>query len=173
MRILKRVVFTIGIIIAVVLVVSLFLPSKYKVERSATIDAPPDSVFVLLADLKNWPQWSPWQKADPEMKITYSPNTFGPGAWQEWDGEDGEGKLTILAVMPPSMVKYEFEMKDFGDKQTGTFIITPKGKATKVVWRMDIDAGMNPVDKFLGLMMDGFVGPDFEEGLKNLQEAAK
>lgn len=173
MKILKRVAFALGIIIALLLLVSLFLPSTFKVERSATINAQPDSVYALIADLKNWPQWSPWQKADATMKMTYSANTYGVGAWQEWQGKDGDGKLTILAAEQPKMVKYEFAMKDWGNASTGTLNLTPEGNATKVVWAMEGDMGMNPIDKYFGLMMDKFVGPDFEKGLKNLEEAAK
>jgi len=31
------------------------------------------------------------------------------------------------------------------------------------------DMGLNPVGRWMGLMMDGWIGPDFETGLGNLK----
>ena len=39
---------------------------------------------------------------------------------------------------------------------------------TNVKWVMEGDMGNNPIKKYFGLMMDKMMGPDFENGLKNL-----
>jgi hypothetical protein len=172
MKILKRVLLTVGIIIGLFLVVSLFLPSTYEVKREGTVKAPTDSVFMWVADLKNWNTWSPWHQADPGMKVTYSSATLGPGSSMQWTSESqGNGKLTFKSLVPPSQAMYELDMGE-GMVSTGKFLLTPDGNNTKVTWSMNGDVGMNPMYKFFLLFIDGMVGPDFEKGITNLQKRA-
>jgi carbon monoxide dehydrogenase subunit G len=172
MKILKRVLLTLGIILGLLLVVSLFLPSKYEVKREGTVKAPADSVFMWVADLKNWQAWSPWHQADPGMKITYSPTTIGPGAFMQWASESqGNGTLTFKSIVPPGEASYELDMGE-GMASTGKFMLIPQGNETKVIWTMGGDVGMNPLYKYVVLFMDDFVGPDFEKGINNLQKRA-
>ena len=37
------------------------------VQRSTTIDASPDAVYVHLVDFRQWAAWSPWDEMDPDM----------------------------------------------------------------------------------------------------------
>jgi carbon monoxide dehydrogenase subunit G len=173
MKILKRVLLTLGIIIGLVLVVSLFLPSTYEVKREGTVKAPTDSVFLWVADLKNWPAWSPWHNADPSMKITYSASTLGVGSYMQWTSEkNGNGKLTFKSLVPPGEATYELEMGE-GMASTGKFKLIEEGLNTKLIWTMSGNVGMNPIYKYLLLFMDKFVGPDFEKGIENLKKLAK
>ncbi|UPT66652.1 MAG: SRPBCC family protein [Sphingobacteriales bacterium JAD_PAG50586_3] len=171
MKILKRVLLTVGIIIGLLLVVSLFLPSTYEIKREGTIKAPTDTVFMWVADLKNWNGWSPWNQADPKMKITYSAETIGTGSSMQWASESqGNGKLTIKSLMPPTEATYELDME--GMVSTGKFSLAPDAAGTKLIWSMSGDVGMNPLYKFFIPFMDGMVGPDFEKGINNLQKRA-
>lgn len=171
MKLLKRILLILGILIGLLLVVSLFLPSTYEIKREGTVKAPTDSVFIWVADLKNWSTWSPWHKADPGMKVTYSAATFGPGSFMEWTSESqGNGKLTFKSFIPPSEATYELELE--GMVSTGKFSLLPDATGTKVVWSMSGDVGMNPLYKFFMPFMDGMIGPDFEKGINNLQKRA-
>ncbi|UKJ05992.1 hypothetical protein [Solitalea lacus] len=58
MKILKKLFLGIIAILVLLVVVSLFLPSTYKVERSAVIKAPVAKVFNEFNDLNNWPNWN-------------------------------------------------------------------------------------------------------------------
>ena len=40
-------------------------PSEVRVERTATIAAPPAVVFAQVNDFHKWEAWSPWAKLDP------------------------------------------------------------------------------------------------------------
>lgn len=163
----------VGIIIGLLLVVSIFLPSQYHIKRSATINAPPDSVFAQIANLKNWPAWSYWHSSDPNTTTTFSPNTTGPGATMEWKSKQhGNGKLVLKSTLPPKQAVYEIMLGDTDFVSTGEFILTPTANGTNIEWTMTGDVGMNPLYKYGVLFMDGLVGPDFEKGLTNLQKAA-
>jgi len=43
----------------------------YAVERSITIDAPPERIYDQIADFRSWPGWSPWEdvEATPASKV--------------------------------------------------------------------------------------------------------
>ena len=170
MRLLKRLLFFTLLLIAVLLIVSLFLPSQVRVERSAVIAAPADRIFEQVNTLTNWEKWSPWHKLDPNMKLQYSGPPSGKGAayaWQSTQRNVGNGTLTIDESTPPQRVGTAMHF-DAGDA-AGSFTFQPLEKNTRVTWVMDSNMGKNPVGKFFGLMMDRMVGPDFERGLNNLK----
>src|SRR6478752_1787110 len=66
--------------IAVVLILAARKPDSFQVTRTATINAPPERVYALIADFKAWSAWSPWEKKDPAMKRTYGGAETGVGA---------------------------------------------------------------------------------------------
>lgn len=68
---LKKLGITLAIAIGLVIAVVSTRPDTFKVERSATIDAPADVVYGLVADFHGWAAWSPWDAMDPAMSKTY------------------------------------------------------------------------------------------------------
>ena len=50
----------------------MLMPSAYKVERVATISAPPAKIYALVADPKAWKRWAIWDVREPDMKVVYS-----------------------------------------------------------------------------------------------------
>ena len=61
-------------------------PDTFRVERSVTIQAPPDKVFALINDFHQWERWSPWENIDPAIRRSYSGAASGKGAVYEWSG---------------------------------------------------------------------------------------
>ena len=51
------------LLIAVLVGVVAMQPSEYRIVRSATIDAPPETVFAQVNDFHAWEAWSPWHAA--------------------------------------------------------------------------------------------------------------
>ena len=39
---------------------------------------------LLVGDLTQWPEWTPWQEMDPKMQTTFGEQTTGVGAHQSW-----------------------------------------------------------------------------------------
>jgi hypothetical protein len=169
----------IGIAVAVVVVLLLGViatrPATFHIERSATVAAKPETTFAFVNNVESRHAWYPWDKLDPAMKRTYSDNKEGVGASYAWAGNDkaGEGKQAITeSVVNQKVVdKLEF-IKPFASTNTVTFTFTPEGDGTKVVWAMD--GSLDFMGKAFSLVMDmdKAVGPDFEQGLKNLNEVA-
>jgi hypothetical protein len=161
--------------IAAVLVFAATKPDIFRVQRSATIKAPPEKLHAQLVDFKGWEAWSPWEKMDPQMKRSFGGAAKGKGATYAWqgDGKVGEGRMEITDVSP-SRVALDLDfVKPFEAHNKVEFALQPKGDATEVVWSM---AG--PVPYFAKIMhvfvdMDRMVGGQFEAGLANLKSLAE
>lgn len=171
MNILKKILMGLIILIAALAVVGMLLPSAYKVERSVVINAPAEIVFDQVNDLQKTEAWSPWK--DPTMKITYGPVTAGKGASSSWESKDmGSGSQTIVESVPNSSVKIFLDFKAMGTANAA-YALAPEGGAVKVTQEMTGDAGMNPVKRYMNLVMDKMLGSMFEKGLAGLKSVSE
>jgi len=172
----------IGIVVVVLIVAAAAVvayastgPDSFHVQRSASIKAPPDRIFPLIADYRNWAQWSPYENRDPEMKRTYSGPPSGKGAKYAWEGNRnvGSGEMEIIDTTPNKiLIKLDF-MRPFEAHNVAEFTLQPQGDATSVTWAMH-----GPVPLFGKVMhmvmdMDKMVGTDFAAGLARLKTAAE
>lgn len=171
MRIVKRLLAAILILVIALVAVSYLLPRDIKVARSIEINAPASEVFAQVNGLKAGADWSPWLKRDPDVQLTYSGPDTGVGSKLEWTSEHpqvGSGKQEIVESIENEKV---LTALDFGDMGTATaaFILIENNGVTTITWDMETDMGMNPIGRYMGLMMDKWVGADYEKGLANLK----
>ncbi|HSS50249.1 MAG TPA: SRPBCC family protein [Thermoanaerobaculia bacterium] len=169
------------LIIVVVLIVALLAlaatrPSKLRVLRKASIKAPPEKIFPLIADFHNWTSWSPWEKKDPALKRTYSGAPSGKGAVYAWEGnrEVGSGRMEITDASSPSRITIQLDfIKPFEGHNVTDFTLQPEGGATTVTW--DMHGPLAYVARIFGIFvnMDKMIGNDFETGLANLKAIAE
>ncbi|MGQ7815079.1 SRPBCC family protein [Metapseudomonas furukawaii] len=151
-------------------------PDHFRIERTASIAAPPEKVFPLINDFQQWPAWSPWEKIDPTLKRSYSGPQAGVGAVYAWQGnnEVGTGRMEITGSQPVSKVeiKLDFQMP-FEAHNTAEFTLNPENGGTRVTWVM---YGPSPYTHRLMQVffdMDDMVGSRFDQGLANLKAAAE
>ncbi len=170
MRVVKRILLGLGAILVLLAVVGLILPSRVRVQRSIVIQAPAEEIFVRVDNLSAWPEWSPWYDAEPDAKYVYSGPEAGKGATVEWEGEIiGTGKQVITESVANSSVETTL---DFGPQGTATSAWTfqeSDDDGTSVTWGFDTDLGMNPISRYFGLMMNRWIGADYEKGLNSLK----
>jgi uncharacterized protein YndB with AHSA1/START domain len=172
----KKITIVIAVLIAAFLLYVATRADTFRVERAASIKAPPEKVFALINDLKGWAAWSPWEKKDPGMKRTFGATTAGKGATYGWDGNKdvGQGSMEITESIPPSRVTLKLDfVSPFEAHNIVAFTLEPKGDVTDVTWAME-----GPVPYFAKIIhvfinMDSMVGKDFEAGLANLKAAAE
>ena len=173
---LKIIAILIGLLVLGVLIFAATKPDTFRVQRSASIKAPPERIFALINDFNAWPTWSPWEKKDPAMKRTLGATATGKGATYAWEGnkEVGQGRMEITEAVPSSKVVLKLDfLKPFEAHNTVDFTLEPKGDSTNVVWAMQ-----GPTPYFVKIVhvfmdMDKMVGKDFEAGLANLKAAAE
>lgn len=172
----KNIVILAVILISAVLMYAATKPDTFRVQRTATIAAPPEKVFGLIQDLHQWTSWSPWEKMDPAMKKTYSGAPLGRGAILEWDGNNdvGTGRMEIVNAVSPSTVAIKLDfLKPFEAHNQAEFTMEGSESATSVTWTMH---GPQPfIMKVMDLLMgmDKMAGKDFETGLANLKQLAE
>jgi uncharacterized protein YndB with AHSA1/START domain len=169
------------LLITVVLIAGILLyaqtrPNTFRVQRSTTINAQPDTVFPLIDDLHAWASWSPWEKKDLAMKKTHSGAPQGKGAVLEWDGNKdvGTGRMEVLESVPASKIVIQLDFfKPFEAHNTAEFTLASNAGSTQVTWAM---FGPQPyMMKIMGLFCspDKVVGKDFEDGLAHLKAIAE
>lgn len=158
-------------LILLLIIVSFFLPREVAVARDIRIDAPAAQVFPHVNSLEATKGWSPWLHKDPSVQLNFTGPETGVGAAMTWASDHpsvGSGSQEIIASTENRSVTTAL---DFGDMGTATaqFTLDPEGDGTKVTWGFVTDTGFNPMARWMGLMMDGWVGPDYEDGLARLK----
>ena len=162
-----------AVLVLLLVLVAFVLPRQYRVERVLVINAKPETVLALVADLRAWKNWGAWQERDPQMKLSYSAQPTGVGAWSAWESKmEGNGKMTIIE-QTVTKVTYQLEFPDVGMKSTGWIELRPQGGGLQAVWVDSGDLGINPMNRWFGLFLDKMIGPDFERGLSNLKKLAE
>jgi hypothetical protein len=169
MKALKRAAFGLLAVVVLFVATAYLLPRHYRVERSAVIRASRETVHAQLADLRAWRNWGVWYDRDPALTSTYSEQQGVAGAWSEWKSQsEGNGKATLTAV-GGDKITYTLEFPAMGMKSTGTFALSAEAGGLRVVWSDEGDLGLNPVRRWLGLLLDRIIGPDVEGGLAKLK----
>jgi uncharacterized protein YndB with AHSA1/START domain len=161
---------------AVVLIGAATRPSAFTVQRSITIDAPPEKIFPLIDDFHNWPRWAPQDQENPLLARTYSGAERGLGAISHWHGigPSGRGQMKIVHSVEPTTVTVQADfVKPFEAHNLNTFTLTPAGTATTVTWTMQ---GIHRYPmKLTGVFtdLDKLMGAHFEAGLETLRAAVQ
>lgn len=171
MRILRTIV--IGIAILAILFVggAYLLPREVSVARSITIDAAAEKIFPQVNSLKATEAWSPWLERDPNVVLTYTGPDSGIGAAMAWASEEpdvGVGTQEIIASVANQSVETALDFGDMG-LATARFTLVEQGTGTELTWGFTTDTGMDPIARWIGLMLDSWVGADYEQGLENLK----
>src|SRR5271170_199491 len=114
-KVFKRILIGVAGTLIVLAIICLLLPRNVHVERSISIDRPASLVFATVDSFQLFPQWSPWQDLDPNMKQTAEGAREGVGAKLVWSGNDkvGSGSDLITAAVPDKSVASDL---DFGSQ---------------------------------------------------------
>lgn len=176
MKIFLIIVAVVVVLVAGVLIYAATRPDTFRIERSASIKAPPEKVFASFEDFKAWQAWSPWERIDPQLKRAYSGTARGKGAAYAWEGDKnvGSGRMEITEAAPGSKIVIRLDfLKPFEAHNTAEFTLERQGEATTVTWAM---YGPSPyMSKLMGVFIniDRMVGGQFEQGLANLKAVAE
>ncbi|NVK86156.1 MAG: SRPBCC family protein [Cytophagia bacterium] len=139
---------------------------KMNVSRSIEIKAPVEAVFSKVNDLNHWISWSPWLILEPEAKVTVRDDA----KYYEWEGKrTGSGHMTIISEKENESLDIDLVfLKPWKSKAKVAFFLKSSGDKTSVTWSME--SSMPFFMFFMTKMMEGFVGMDFERGLKLLKD---
>lgn len=172
MKIIKTVLIVFAVVIGIVLIVSVFLPSKYKVTRETTIAASMDVVFNQVNDFNQMQNWSPWRDYDPGMTISVEGEMGKAGykySWASKNKEVGSGSLTRITTAHGKMISNELSFADYDMKSLNVWTFEQMPEGVKVVWGNEGDIPFLGRIFFMMMDPDKMMGPDFEKGLARLK----
>ncbi len=176
---LKFLIWTVIVLAAVAMLVVAYAatrPNDFSISRSAIINAPPEVVFPLINDLRQFDRWNPFAKADPSIRLEYSGPDNGAGAKSTWDssGSAGKGMLEITGSSAPSQINMLLHMiKPIRARNDIVFAVQTVAGGSNVSWTM---RGKQPlIGKIIStfMSMDRMVGGPFERGLADLKILAE
>ncbi|MDP3682284.1 MAG: SRPBCC family protein [Flavobacterium sp.] len=174
MNIIKKILLGLFAIIVLALLIALFLPKEYAVEREITINKSKDSVFNYIKYLKNQDNFSVWSSKDPAMKKTFTGTDGTVGAIAGWDSKDknvGVGEQEIKKIVEGKRIDFELRFKVPFESTDNAYMITEAISAnqTKVKWGFDGKMPY-PMNLMLPIMnMEEMLGKDLQDGLNNLK----
>lgn len=170
MKILKTMMYVVLVLIALLFIVAIFLPSEYKVERSAEINKPVEMVYGHVSDFNNFREWNPWSPLEPDHSYKVSGDSGMVGQKYHWDGEIiGSGEMIFTELKPYVIIKSDIAF--LAPQQANglvEWVFDGDENKTKVSWSLT-GAADYPLGRYFGIMMDSMLGPDFENGMKNLK----
>lgn len=164
------------LLVVVLVVVITTRPDEFRVTRSAQVSAPAATVFPLVNNLRNWENWSPWAKLDPNATMTFSGPDAGEGAHCTWDGNAkvGAGSQTITESKQEELVRIHLQfVKPMKGESETLITFAPEGDSTLVTWSMY--GKNNFIGKAIGLFMncEKMMGEQLQECLRNLDDHVK
>lgn len=172
---LKKILIAVAIALAVFLALGAALGQDYSVSRTVAVKAELARVHELCGELKNWPEWAPWQKQDPTIQTTFGEKTTGVGAHQSWTGESGDGELTFTRCDPQTGIAYDMNFIDGETKMPAKSAMNykPVEGGVEVEWTMEGSMNMPVVGGYFALLADKMIGPMFDDGLAKLKSVAE
>ncbi len=175
----KKFLAALAIAPAVLIVLGFMLPDKVSMSRSVVIAASPEEIFPLVSDYRSFNRWSPWADRDPET--AYEIVGSGVGQRMTWTSDNpdvGSGSQTLVEIISPNRAVSQLEFTGMG-KATSAIELSAVDGGTRVDWsfetRMRDGAPlvMQPIATYMGFLMKGAIGSDYDKGLARLKRAVE
>jgi uncharacterized membrane protein len=160
-------------LLVLIAVVGLFLDNKVNVSRQIEVNAAPEMIHAYVADLNQWPKWSPWLELDPTIQTTIGNVSSGVGASQSWVGQSGSGALTIVQSHESDGIVYHLTFDGDSTVYVAGLRYASQGDSTLVSWYMTGEMKPIIIGNYFAQLMDGFIGKDFENGLAKLKQVVE
>lgn len=174
MKFIKKLLFVIVALVALVLITALFVKKDYQVTRTVVIDAEVSEVYDYISYLENQQEYAIWQKKDPKTKNT-SKGTDGTvgyiHGWNSSHEEVGVGEQEITKMKLDERIDFALRFKKPMEIESTAFMTTKKKVAgTEVTWAFEGGSPWPFNIFFLFMDMDEVLGPDLQQGLDNLKK---
>ncbi len=174
MKIFKKIGIAIVAIIVLLLIIALFIPKDFSYQKSITISAPIDSVWMHTNSLGALDEWSPWIEYNPNIKTTITGTDGTVGAKASWESKTknvGSGSQTITKIEVPTLFATDLKFNTPYESEAQGFVkLSPEGNKTKVTWGFNSEMPYPFNLMKLTMNMEDAVGKDFGIGLTKLKK---
>lgn len=154
--------------------ISRFFSPKYFIKESITINQPVAQTFAYLSNLKNWEQWSAWNKqTDSTMYWFYNRNFDTLGGRQYLAGElIGHGFIEVVSYKQNQYLGYRMVLREGDMTANGVFEFKPVGaNQTELSWIDSGNVGNNPIKRYMIPIVTANTSQVFKTGLENIRKA--
>jgi hypothetical protein len=142
-----------------------------RLERLASMAAPPAAVMAQLVDPHRWSAWSPWEARGPKARRSYGGPGQGVGASCYWSGGEagGQGRMTVISATPDKValeLELEKPRKSSSDLELA---LAAEGAGTRVsvIVKTEREPGAEPAGSSAG--PDGAFAKDVDSALAQLK----
>jgi hypothetical protein len=132
---------------------------------------PVPAVMDRVADLNNYARWNPWQKKEPDSKMTIKGTPKTPGHSYTWNGKKiGEGSLELRTIDHKYVHFLLTFIRPWKNQANDNWMFEEWGTGeTKVTWQNNGNLPY-PIGRLMGKMLNKGLNKQFEEGLQNLKK---
>lgn len=174
LKFFKKILFACITLVVIVLIVALFIDTKFEVTKEVSVDRSRSEVFNYAKFLKNQETYGVWSKRDTTMKKEYLGVDGNVGCTYKWDSKEenvGKGQQKILEIKDLEKIVFElkFERPWESTSEAQMNFEQTSDSVTKVLWSV---SGEMPYPwNFMTLFMDmeKELGSDLQSGLDNMK----
>lgn len=151
----------------------LMISPDWSVTRAIQVQAPISRIYENVGQFRSWAYWSPWRsEKNPSMHYTYEGPAMGVGSKQIFKSEKmGSGLMKMTHADPASGVGYDLIMtrgaRTF--KLHGEIQWVAVGPEVEIRWTDSGQVGDGYLARWLGLVIQTFIGQDLEKALLGLK----
>ncbi len=175
-KIVKIIGITLSVIVVTGVILSLVAPKKISVTNTQFVKASKQAVFDQLRFMKNFPNWSPFIKQDPEQQYTISGTDGAVGASYSWVGvkEKSKGTQKIVSISGLDKIVIGCSITEpFQSNPTFVYTLTEKNEGVELVQQFDTDMPIptNVIGLLMGLKAE--ITATNKQGLALLKKAVE
>lgn len=151
---------------------SVKVPATFELSVRRQMTSKPEKIFALLTVPARFPEWEPWSKADPSVRISLDGPSSGIGSVFQWSSKRrGNVLLQWRAAEAPLIVSYVVTVHDYGGRYDMDFLIEQDPIDEHVVTLTWVLRGKRkPLEKpfWYFFKLEEVIRRDFEAGLNNI-----
>lgn len=169
MKLLKKILFVVLGIIALILITALIAPKEFSGQSEITIQKPKQEVYNYIKFLKNQENYGIWHRLDPNMKVREEGVDGMVGFTYKWQSDNrmvGNGRQVITKLIEGESMESALYIEDFEEPAKSLITLTEQSpNQTLVQWQV---VGKSPYPfNIMNLFFN--MDKDFETGLINLK----
>ena len=166
MKVIKLAILSVIFLFAVILVISLFIPSHIRISRAVNLRPSADSIFNKINDLNSWKEWYPGFDTVILEPVAEKDHRLIAARIQQ---------TTTVTIITDKKDEVQAEFKS-GRKEPVTggwkMLAYNQSDSLTLQWYFDFKVKWYPWEKFFSLAYDKMYGTQMEAGLTNLKKIA-
>ena len=146
--IIKILLLTAFVGLALLFIVSFTVKGKWEIEESVRVDVPAERIYPLVSSVRAWELWSVWNQVDhPGLEREFKGAADGVGSSVEWDIGMISGTTRVFGVANNKQVSFSISFDQRQANAEGRVVLRVTGEGTEVFMRLWGDAGTDPWEK--------------------------